>query len=149
MTEDLQKFEKSIKKEGKFGWTPKYKAQINTGLEKRLFVELATKTFEEIGWDIVFRDDESVMAVRRGSLKKATEKITASYQSGDILVESESLGNELWDMGRNSKRVKLFIHVYTLMEKDCEGEKLALLKQSVERQDNWDDCVIPDELPKP
>lgn len=149
MTEELTKYEKSIRKKGKFGWTPKYKEKIRTQLEKRLFIEIAIKSFEKIGWDIVSRDEESVVAMRKGSWDRWTEKITATYQFGNINVESESLGNEIWDMGRNSKRVKLFIYAYEQTEKEFEGEALQELKKSVEEQDNWDDYEVPASLPKP
>lgn len=149
MTEELANYEKSIKKKGKFGWTPKYEEKIRTQLEKRLFIEIAIKSFEKIGWDIVSRDEESVVAKRKGSWDRWTERITATYQFGNINIESESLGNEMWDMGRNSKRVKLFIHVYEQTEKEIEGEALEELKKSVQKQDNWDDYEVPESLPKP
>lgn len=149
MTEELVNYEKSIKKKGKFGWTPKYEEKIRTQLDKRLFIEIAIKTFEKIGWDIVSRDEVSVVANRKGSWNKWTERITASYQFGNIIVKSESLGNEMWDMGRNSKRVKLFIYVYEQTEKEYDGEALEELRKTVEKQDNWDDYEIPESLPKP
>lgn len=149
MTEELLNYEQSIKRKHKFGWTPRYKEKIRTQLEKRLFIEIAIKTFEKIGWDIVSRDEESVVAKRKGSWDRWTEKITALYQFGNIIVESESLGNEVWDVGKNSKRVKLFIHAYEQTEKEYEGEALDELKKTVESKDNWDDYEIPQSLPQP
>ena len=149
MTEELENYEKSIKKKGKFGWTPKYEEKIRTQLDKRLFIEIAIKTFEKIGWDIVSRDKESVVANRKGSWNKWTERITASFQFGNIVVTSESLGNEMWDMGRNSKRVKLFIYAYEQTEKEYDGDALDELRKTVEKQDNWEDYEEPNSLPKP
>src|SRR5690606_4681203 len=59
------------------------------------------------------------------------------------------LGNELWDNGRNSKRVHLFIHVFQDIEKNYNREELKELEKQQESKENWDDYQIPTELPKP
>ncbi|MTI32526.1 hypothetical protein [Xanthovirga aplysinae] len=47
---DGRTIQKNIKKNQKFGWTPKIQEQIKTDLSKRLFVAIAIKTFEKLEW---------------------------------------------------------------------------------------------------
>ena len=79
----------------------------------------------------------------------ATEKISISFDYGKLKVKSVSLGNEMWDNGRNSKRVKLFIHAFQKTEKEYDREAIAELKQEVEKINNWDDYEIPENLQQP
>ena len=110
---------------------------------------IAIKAFEKLEWDIVYQDESSVEAKRKGSWDKWTEKITATFEYGKIKVESLSLGNEMWDNGRNSKRVKLFIHAFETTEKEFDKESLAELRKELEKEGNWDNYIIPETLPNP
>lgn len=149
MEDQFKEFEKNIKKTHKFGWTPKFQEQTRTNLEKRLFVAMAVKAFERLGWDVVHQNESSVEAKRKGSWDRWTEKITATFEYGKITVESLSLGNEMWDNGRNSKRVRLFIHAFETTENEFDREALAELGKELEKEDNWDNYIIPDTLPDP
>ena len=64
-------------------------------------------------------------------------------------MKSESLGNEMWDVGRNSKRVKLFIYAYEETLKTFDRQSLNELEKEIEKKNNWDDYVIPESLPQP
>jgi len=152
MEESLKTYEKNIEKKHSFGWTPKYEEEFRTNLNEKVFIPIAEKTFEKLNWDLVFKDDKNIEAKRKESsfgIDKWTESITISYSHGKIIVKSESLGNEMWDNGKNSKRVKLFIHTFKETEKSFDKESLEKLEIEVERKNNWDDYVIPEILPKP
>jgi len=152
MEESLKAYEKNIEKKHNFGWTPKFEGEFRTNLNEKVFIPIAEKTFEKLNWDLVFKDDKNIEAKRKESsfgIEKWTESITISYSHGKIVVKSESLGNEMWDNGRNSKRVKLFIHAFKETEKSFDKESLEKLEIEVERKNNWDDYVIPEILPKP
>lgn len=152
MEESLKTYEKNIEKKHSFGWTPKYEEEFRTSLNEKVFIPIAEKTFEKLNWDLVFKDDKNIEAKRKESsfgIDKWTESITISYSHGKIIVKSESLGNEMWDNGRNSKRVKLFIHTFKETEKSFDKESLEKLEIEVERKNNWDDYVIPEILLKP
>lgn len=149
MKEEFKKYEKSIAKKHSFGWTPKYEEDFRTQLNKVLFGAIAVQTFEKLGWEIVFRDEETVSAKRKNDWDSWTEKITAKFQHGKISVKSNSLGNEMWDIGRNSKRVKLFIHVFKNTESSFDKSSLQELEEQTNKSNNWDDYDIPDTLPKP
>jgi hypothetical protein len=98
----------------------------------------------------VFQDVDQVEAKRQGDFEKWTHKITAKIDSrGRVEVKSVSLGNEMWDVGKNSLRVKLFIFAFNEELKEYDTEKLAELEKEIEKKDNWDDYEVPNSLPNP
>lgn len=149
MNEDFIQFEKSIKKKHSINWTPKYIEETRTNLSKATFVPIAIKVFEKLGWDIVFQDETTAEAKRKGHWDKWTEKITVLFEYGKVTVKSVSLGSEMWDNGRNSKRVKLFIYALAQTEKEFDRDDLIELEKEVEKTNYWDDYEIPESLPKP
>lgn len=152
MEESLKTYERNIKKKHNFGWTPKYEEEFRTKLNEKVFIPIAEKTFEKLDWDLVFKDDKNIEANRTDSnlgFKKWTESITISFSHSKINVKSESMGNEMWDNGRNSKRVKLFIHAFKETEKSFDKESIEKLEIETTRKNNWDDYVVPENLPKP
>lgn len=154
MTNELKEFEKTIKKTHSVSFTPKYSEEIITNLSSKVFLPIVEKTIEKLGWILIYVEDNLVEAKRKTesrfkSLESFTESITITYDHGKILIKSESLGNEMWDNGRNSKRVKLFIHVLQETEKEFDRNSLLELEKEVEKRNNWDDYIIPESLPQP
>ncbi|GAB3540228.1 hypothetical protein GCM10027443_37860 [Pontibacter brevis] len=149
MTEELKNYESTLRKKHSFNWTPKFEEEFWTDLNKIVFVPIVVKTFEKLGWDLVFQDETSAEAKRKGAWNSWTEKISVIYEYGKVKVKSVSLGNEMWDNGRNSKRVKLFIYTFQQTEKEFDKAALAELEKEVEKTKNWDDYEIPESLPQP
>lgn len=152
MDEFFKNYEKTIKKKHSVNFTPKYKEEFRTSISNTLFVAIAEKTFEKLEWDLVYRDGNSVEAKRKVSnlgFEQWTEAISVKYEYGNVAVKSESLGNEMWDLGRNSKRVKLFIFAFEEILKTFDVESLKELEKEEEKKNNWEDYIIPETLPKP
>lgn len=152
MTKVFKEFEKQIKKTHKIAYTPQYKSEFHTQLSEKAFFAITNQTFEKLDWDIIYIDQHSIEAkrkVKKFGMSQYTESIIVSYNYGNVIVKSESLGNEFWDNGRNSKRVHLFVHVFQQIEKECNREDLKKLEKEQEAKDNWDNYIIPNELPKP
>jgi len=152
MTPDYKELENQITKTHKFGFTPKYKYEFRTQLSEKAFFAITNKVFDKLEWDIVYIDEHSVEAKRKTKnlgITKYTESIIVLYNYGNISVKSESLGNELWDNGRNSKRVHLFIEVFKDLEKNYNTEELSQLEKEQDDKDNWHDYEVPTELPMP
>jgi len=125
MEEKYKQYEKTIKKKHSFAWTPKYASEFSTRLSAKEFIAIAEKTFKDLGWDIVYQDDKSIEAKRSEKslgTERWTEGITATFDYGKIQVKSVTLGNEMWDVGRNSKRVQLFIYAFQEIEKSFDRE---------------------------
>ena len=151
MEDNLKIYEKTISKKHSFG-SPKYKEEFHTSLSKTVFIPIAEKTILKLGWDLVYKDDHSIEAKRKDKslgFEQATEAITVTYSHGNVVVKSESLGNEIWDNGRNSKRAKLFIYAFKETENEFDKEALAKLEIETEKKNNWDDYVIPESLTEP
>lgn len=152
MEDIFKNYEKNIPKKHSISFTPKYKEQFKTTVNETLFIAIAEKTFVKLDWDIIYKDDHNIEAKRKEEgwvNERWTEIITANYKNGIVLVKSESLGNEIWDVGKNSKRVKLFIYAYQETLKTFDEQALKELENEVEKKNNWDDYIIPDTLPKP
>lgn len=149
MTEELKKYESTVKKKHSFSWTPKFEEEFRTDLSKTVFVPIVLKTFEKLEWDLVFQDGLSAEAKRKGDWNGWTEKISVTYEYGKVIVKSVTLGNEMWDNGRNSKRVRLFKYAFQQTEKEFDKEALAELESKAVKANNWDDYKIPESLPQP
>jgi hypothetical protein len=152
MDDIFKNYEKTIKKSHSVNFTPKYKEEFRTSVNKTLFVAIAEKAVEKLGWDLVYKDESNIEAKRKEKslgFERWTEAITASYEYGNVFVKSESLGNEIWDAGRNSKRVKLFIYAFKETLKTFDRQSLNELEKEIEKKNNWDDYVIPETLPLP
>lgn len=152
MEESLKAYEKTIKKKHSFGWSPKFEEEFRTNLSEKTFIPIAEKTIEKLEWDLVYKDQTNIEARRKENnfgFDKWTESITINFSHGKVNVKSESLGNEMWDNGRNSKRVKLFIHTLKEIEKNYDKEALEKIEIEVDKKNNWDDYIIPDSLPNP
>lgn len=152
MEAKYQQYEKTIKKKHSFSWTPKYASECSTRLSAKEFIPIAEKAFKDLGWDIVYQDNKSIEAKRSEKslgTERWTEGITATFEYGKIQVKSVTLGNEMWDAGRNSKRVQLFIYAFKETEKSFNREELQKLVNEKETINNWDDYVIPNSLPQP
>lgn len=149
MTEELKKYESTIKKKHSFNWTPKFEEEIRTDLNKTVIIPIVIQAFEKLGWDLVYQDEKNAEAKRKGGWNRWTEKISVTFDYGKLTIKSVSLGNEMWDNGRNSKRVKLFIYAFQNTEKEFDRETLAELEKEVDKKNNWDDYVTPESLPQP
>lgn len=149
MTEELEKYESNIKKKHSIHWTPRFREEFHTGFTKKIFLAIALKTFEKLKWDIVFEWKNSVEAEANASWTNRTEQVSAVYEDGKVKVKSVSLGSEMWDNGRNSKRVKLFIYAFQQIEKEYDKEAISELEKEIDAANNWDDYEIPNSLVPP
>ncbi len=152
MDDIFKNYEKTITKKHSVNFTPKYKEEFSTSVNNTVFVAIAEKAVEKLGWDLIYKDEKNIEAKRKEKslgIERWTEAITASYEYGNVVVKSESLGNEMWDMGRNSKRVKLFIYAFDETLKTFDRQSLNELEKEIEKKNNWDDYIIPETLPQP
>ncbi|KFF04365.1 hypothetical protein [Flavobacterium reichenbachii] len=151
MEENLKIYEKTIKKKHSFA-SPKFTEEFRTALSKTVFIPIAEKTISKLDWDIVYKNENSIEAKRKVSsfgLDQYTETVTITYNHGNVEVKSESLGSEIWDNGRNSKRARLFIYAFKETEAEFDKEALNELERETEKKNNWDDYIVPEDLPQP
>lgn len=151
MEKEFRSFEKSIKKKHSFSFTPKYIEEFRTQVSEKAFISIANDVFEKLDWEVGYINENTIQAKRKESslgFSQFTEGISVNFEYGKITVKSESLGNEMWDNGRNSKRVKLFIYAFKELEKSYDRNALKELEKEIERQQNWDNYEIPENLPQ-
>ncbi len=149
MQPEIQTLEDSIKKVHRVAFTPKFKDSFQTKLSKSAFIAIALKAIEKIGWEIVYYDDTNIEAKRKNDWGTSTESIDMQYDFGKVNIKSTSLGNEIWDFGRNSKRVKLFKLVLENFEVELNEEEIRNFESEQKKVDEWVDYVIPESLPAP
>ncbi|MPM20135.1 hypothetical protein SDC9_66564 [bioreactor metagenome] len=150
MNKELQNFENQIKRKHSFGFPPKYSETFTVKLKPRTFIEIAINAIEKLGWTLVFRDEMQIEAKKERDFGGASEKITLTIDHiGNVVVKSVTLGSEIWDFGKNSKRVKLFIFAFNQELDELDAVKITELEKDIEKKDNWEDYVIPETLPEP
>ncbi|MFK8037979.1 MAG: hypothetical protein AB8B74_06800 [Crocinitomicaceae bacterium] len=149
MSPEIQKLEDSIKRVNRIGFTPKFKDSFQTKLSISAFIAIGLKTVEKIGWDIVYYDETSIEAKRKNDSDSWTEKITIIYDTGNVNVQSVSLGQEMIDFGKNSKRVKLFHLVYIDLTASISKEEIIEFTKNLKKESEWTDYIVPESLPAP
>lgn len=149
MKEELKKYESTLKKKISFGLTPQFEEEFRTQLNKTVFFPIAKEIIETIGWDLVFEDESTLEAKQYAEGFHWGQRITIKYQSGRVIVNSKSNQSPLFDFGRNSKRVKLFIYAFQRSEKSYDKKSLHELEQKTIKANNLDDYEIPETLPQP
>lgn len=146
---EIQELENSIKKVHRVAFTPKFKDSFQTKLSKPAFIAIALKAIENIGWDVVYYDNDIIEAKCKSDWDIYTESIVIRYDLHEVIVESISLTNQSWDRGNNSLRVKLFQLVMNRLERELSEQEIQQAESEQKKVDEWDDYVIPETLPAP
>lgn len=149
MNAKYEKWNCEIKRKHSFAWVPKFSENFRTSLNDQVFSAIAVQVFQALGWDTVFHDVRLAEAKIKDDWGKWTEKITVTYEFGKVQVESLSLNSNLWDAGKNSKRVKLFIRAFKDVEKTYSKESIRVLEKEIADRNNLSNYEIPESLPPP
>jgi len=131
MKEEFKQYAKSLTKKYSFAWKPSHQAQFHTRMSQTAFVALAIEAFEALEWEVVYGDEKSVKAIYQRPFSKAVEAIKVVYEYGQVEVTSVSEESNLWDNGRNSKWVQLFIYAFEQVEKKYDKAALADVEQAL------------------
>lgn len=150
MESKYKEIEKQIKRTHHFAWSPKHLEKIKMDLKPRLAIHLAQQVFEQLGWELVYQSDMETEAFYLDRFNFRREKVSITATSyGELEVKSESTGNEMWDQGRNSKRVRLFLHAFQELAEKQDSKSLEAMTADIQRKENWEDYQEPDDFPKP
>ncbi len=151
MEQIYKDFEKTIKKNVSFRFTPKYSENLELpGVNPRLIIEVVQKVVEALDWEVIYMDDSSLEANTTKSKWSANYAVTISLNHvGRMEVKSVSTGNEMIDFGANSKKVKLFIYAFQDIFGKYDQSALNELQKQVDKEDKMSDYVIPETLPQP
>ncbi|NAS32258.1 hypothetical protein GTQ40_14835 [Flavobacteriaceae bacterium R38] len=151
MNIEYENLQSTIKRKYSFKYKPEFSESFKTDIKDSQIIPLTIEVFEKLEWPIVFTDENSVEAKRKGDWNKLTEKITITRKaSSRIEVHSKTIEGNFIDFGKNSLRTGLFIALFQKLAIEYkETGKLAELETEYEKQSNWADYEVPSELPKP
>jgi membrane associated rhomboid family serine protease len=129
------------------GFTPKFKAQMFLeDLSPEQFLVIAIESAEKLDWDIGYKSRGGLIAYTNKGIFKRNAKITIRIQADIVLLESESTGNEMVDMGMNKKNINLFISIINQVKTMYPYEELTQrfdeLKGSLPGEEN-DELKLP------
>ena len=151
MSIQYENLQSTIKRKYSFKYKPEFSESFKTEIKDSQIIPLTIEVFEKLDWIIVYRDEKSVEAKRKGNWNKLTEKITVTKKtSGRIDVHSKTIEGNFIDFGKNSMRTGLFIALFKQLASEYQHSgKLNELETELEKENSWVDYVIPSELPKP
>jgi hypothetical protein len=146
---NIKTLAKQVKKEHRFAFTPQFEKTIHVQEKAGTFIALAIHIIEALDWELVYYDDQLIKAIHNGTWGK-TEEITLTHDHGKVSIKSISSSRSgMWDKGRNSLRVKLFIALYHQIIKEYRKETINEIEVAQRKKDNWDDYIEPETLPAP
>lgn len=151
MNQELEDLQYTVKRRFSFGINPQYSESFKTKIADGQIIPLIQEVFRILDWPVVYTDKHSVEAKRKNQWDKLTAKLTITKKNGGrIEVHSKSLEGHLTDLGKNSKRTGLFIALFKKLETEYEADgKLAQLEEEFNKNNNWEDYEVPDQLPPP
>lgn len=150
MEAKFKEIAKHIKRTHHLAWSPKHVEKIKIDLKPRLAIHLTEQIFDQLGWELVFQSDTEAEAYYLDRFNFRREKISITATGyGQLEVKSESTGNEVWDQGRNSKWVRLFLHAFQELASQQDSASLQAMAADIERAENWEDYEEPEDFPLP
>jgi rhomboid protease GluP len=109
-----------------FGLTPSYTENFHLDdLSNNQFLVIANGIASNLGWKIQFMSDSGIIAYTNKGMFRWNAKITISLAEDLVTVKSESVGNEMFDMGRNRKTVTQFTNLYYDSKSAINAEELS------------------------
>ena len=128
---------------------PQYKDTIHTDLSMDAFMVTAKKALKDLDWTLISESDNTLIAEREEidlGFRIPTERITIKYSFGVIEIKSKSL-SKIISLGRNWKRVKLFIFAYEETRLKMTEEDLRQIDD--ETIEKWSSYTVPSQLTPP
>jgi rhomboid protease GluP len=96
-----------------FGLTPKHAEDIYFDqFTSQQFLILAIETAKELGWRIDFTSETGFIAFTNKGRWKWNAEITFKIEGEKATIKSESIGSEMFDMGRNRRTVEKFTNAF-------------------------------------
>jgi len=109
-----------------FGFTPKYMETVQLDqLTPQQFLVLAIRIAKDLGWDIRFISDTGLIALKSKGMFKWNARITIKIEDETVNLKSESIGSELFDLGRNKKTIAQFTNAFFDVRNTFVPEELA------------------------
>ncbi len=123
-----------------FGIPPKYLEEYPANdITVEEFVAVVTETANQLGWETGFISHHLLIMYAGSGGFSSNHEIRISLDNTIATVKSTSTGNELFDLGRNKKKVRTFLEKYeevkTSSTKELLFEKYEALKPGIADDD--------------
>lgn len=107
-----------------FGLTPSFTENINTeNIPESHLLVLALSSAEKMKLDVIYKSQSGFIAVTTNGIFKFNCRITCTITADTVNVESQSTGTEMFDMGRNKKKVREFEKIFFPMATNYNPEE--------------------------
>ncbi len=107
------------------GFPPKHTQAISLdGLTPAQFLAISVATVQDLGWSISYVSDAGLIAFTAKKLFKPTQKLTIRITDEQVDLRSESIGSELFDMGRNKMNLDQFTDLLAEKRTNSSPEQL-------------------------
>ncbi|MFT3796358.1 rhomboid family intramembrane serine protease [Flavobacterium sp.] len=108
------------------GITPSYSAMMPLNhFTAQQFMALSAEIARKLGWKIAAIDPEEIVLQTNHGRLVHNAQISIGIQDQTVHLNSVSIGNEMFDLGRNRKNVEAFQEMYYQMYRDYPLETLT------------------------
>jgi rhomboid protease GluP len=96
-----------------FGLTPTYSEHMYLDdLTSQQYLVIAFESVKKLGWNIRFISDTGIVANLHKGVFKWNAEVTIKIQDDHATLKSESLGSEIFDLGRNRRTINKFTDTF-------------------------------------
>lgn len=134
------------------GFTPKHTETIAVqNLNTQQILALIYATATQLNWQINYLSNNGIIAYTNNGTFTFNAEVTIKITGNDIVIESVSTGNEMFDWGRNKKTVLNFINQFNSLEASSLAEELTTQYEQLPLQviDSTQDALSEDYIPDP
>lgn len=105
--------------------TPRYIGYLSLDqLSVEQFIVLANDVILHLGLHINYINNNGLIAQTYNSYADSGSLISIKVENSEAIIQSESIGDELFDMGRNKEYVTAFIEHFYKLRSACDTEDL-------------------------
>ena len=99
-----------------FGFTPKHVENLHVeNVSQHQFLTLALQAATSLDWQIIYKSASGFIALTSKSMFKWKAKVTVTIDQDTAQLQSESTGNELFDLGKNKKAIQRFTTAFSIL----------------------------------
>ncbi|MGV3459405.1 MAG: rhomboid family intramembrane serine protease [Flavobacterium sp.] len=127
------------------GFTPKFIQELDlTNISREYFIIATIKTAEKLGWAVTYCSQSGMQAYTNKGMFSVNAEITALFHGASATIKSESVGSEMFDLGRNKKNVSAFTEAFEQIlgeiSPEYAAQEYAAIKDDFPDED--DDILI-------
>ncbi|RVU01797.1 rhomboid family intramembrane serine protease [Mucilaginibacter limnophilus] len=108
-----------------FGFSPKHEVEIQlNGFNQRRYIAIALIAAEQLKWNVNYLSNNGLIAYTRKSLFTWNSEFKFTVKDDTAVISSESTGSEIFDWGKNKKKVEAFLDTYDQLQSSITEEQI-------------------------